>query len=210
MAEAPADLSPGKFAAAFKTLAENLKMRWELHDLRAQAQVALLASKTAHCLYELMLKQADGLLPCEFSLRIGNHPDLESAARRVDLPFHYVSMDQGQDSNEKKVQEILEASRTEIVVLARYMRVLSPGFTARWKERLLNIHHGFPPAFQGAKPYAQAQDKGRRRSSAPRPTCRRPKSWTPGPVIGQDVIRHLGPQLRPRRGGSGQRRGAKE
>ena len=76
VAEAPADLSPAKFAAAFKPLAENLKMRWELHDLAHRPKVALLASKTAHCLYELLLKQADGLLSCEFSCVISNHPDL--------------------------------------------------------------------------------------------------------------------------------------
>ena len=93
---------------------------------------------------------------------------------------------QGQDAHEKKVQEILEASRSEIVVLARYMRVLSPGFTARWKERLLNIHHGFLPAFQGAKPYAQAWEKGVKMVGATAHFAT--AELDAGPIVAQDVI----------------------
>jgi formyltetrahydrofolate deformylase len=187
VAEAPKDLSPEKFLAAFQGLAETLAMRWELHDTARRPKVAVLASQTAHCLYELLLKHADGHLPCEFTCVISNHPDLENVARHFDLPFHHVPCEKGQqEAHEARVQELLENSGTEFVVLARYMRVLTPVFVKRWQDHLLNIHHGFLPAFQGSKPYAQAWEKGVKIIGATAHFAT--AELDSGPIVAQDVI----------------------
>jgi formyltetrahydrofolate deformylase len=173
----------------FESTAAKLSMRFELHDLAKRPKVAILVSKTAHCLYELLLKHEDGHLPCEFSSVIGNHSDLESVASHFKLPFHHVpvaSGAEGQAQHEAKIQEILSASGVELVVLARYMRVLTPSFVKQWDSRVLNIHHGFLPAFSGARPYAQAWDKGVKIIGATAHFAT--AELDAGPIVAQDVL----------------------
>ena len=141
-------------------LALRCSMEWELHSCLRSPRVALFGSKTDHCIYELLLGQRDGDLDCDFSCLISNHGLLESVAKQFGLPFYLVHAEQPKAKQEQDFRDILAETRTDAIVLARYMQVLSPAFTREWNNRLINIHHGFLPAFKGAKPYHQAWAKG--------------------------------------------------
>lgn len=141
-------------------LAERYTMTWQLYDANRKPRVALFGSKTDHCLYELLLGQRDGDLNCEFTCLVANHAILEPVARQFNIPFFLVSSQQSKESQEERFREILFSSQSEALVLARYMQVLSPQFTSEWAYKIINIHHGFLPAFKGAKPYHQAWAKG--------------------------------------------------
>ena len=143
-----------------ETLAVQRSMRWELHNASRKVRVALFGSKTDHCLYELLLGQRDGDLACEFSCIISNHAVLEPVARQFNIPFFLVPSNQSKPEQENRFREILAGSQTEAIVMARYMQILSPEFTKEWAHKVINIHHGFLPAFKGAKPYHQAWTKG--------------------------------------------------
>ncbi|HXB96874.1 MAG TPA: formyltetrahydrofolate deformylase [bacterium] len=168
-------------------LALSFGMRLRVYQAGRRPRVAILASRTAHCLYELMLKHADGHLACDFVGVASNHPDLELVARHFGVPFVHLPHRGDQAAHEAQVQAQLLAWDAELVVLARYMRVLSPDFTGQWSERLLNIHHGFLPAFSGARPYHQAWDKGVKMVGATAHFAT--AELDAGPIIAQDVLR---------------------
>jgi formyltetrahydrofolate deformylase len=144
----------------FSKMESEKSMQWDLRDAKHKTKLALFGSTTNHCVYELLLSHRDGVLPCEFTCIISNHTVLEPIARAFNLPFFLVPSDAPKPEQEKKFNEILHASQTEGIVLARYMQILSEEFTETWKYRIINIHHGFLPAFKGAKPYHQAWAKG--------------------------------------------------
>lgn len=175
------------FRSGFSLMAERLSMTWELSSKDKKRRVALLVSKTSHCLYELLIKHRDGELDCEFPVIISNHGDLESIADQFGIPFKRVDTAKGKAEYEEDVQAILEAHSIDLVVLARYMQILSGDFTARWKERIINIHHGFLPAFKGAKPYHQAWFKGVKLIGATAHFAN--EDLDQGPIISQDVLR---------------------
>jgi formyltetrahydrofolate deformylase len=185
------DSAPGSFEAAFgKTfapLAAGYSMDWKLYSKAKKLRVAILVSKTSHCLYELLIKRRDGELDCDFPIVIGNHPDLGAIAAQFGVPFRVVDSGKGREACESDLQAILEENDIDFVVLARYMQILSPEFTARWKERIINIHHGFLPAFKGAKPYHQAWHKGVKLIGATAHFVT--EDLDQGPIISQDVMR---------------------
>lgn len=141
-------------------LAKRYNMVWELIEKDFPKRIALFGSKTDHCLYELLLNQRDGDLFCIFTCLISNHAVLEPIARQFNIPFFFISSDQSKMYQEEKFRSILSDTQSEAIVLARYMQILSGDFTREWKNKIINIHHGFLPAFQGAKPYHQAWVKG--------------------------------------------------
>ncbi|MDR3001988.1 MAG: formyltetrahydrofolate deformylase [Fibromonadaceae bacterium] len=149
-----------KIKEHFSNMEKEKSMQWSLHNAKHKTRLALFGSTTNHCVYELLLSHKDGVLPCEFTCLISNHTVLEPIARAFDLPFFLVPSDIPKPEQEKRFNEILHASQTEGMVLARYMQILSKEFTETWKHRIINIHHGFLPAFKGAKPYHQAWAKG--------------------------------------------------
>ncbi|MDR1811971.1 MAG: formyltetrahydrofolate deformylase [Candidatus Fibromonas sp.] len=149
-----------KIKEHFSRMENEKSMEWQLHDAGHKAKLALFGSTTDHCFYELLLSHRDGALPCEWTCIISNHTVLEPLARAFNLPFFLVPSDIPKPEQDKKFNEILRASQTEGIVLARYMQILSREFTEAWKYRIINIHHGFLPAFKGAKPYHQAWAKG--------------------------------------------------
>lgn len=157
--DVPVD-SLGSIRTELEHLAERFTMTWQLYDAHRKPRVALFGSKTDHCLYELLLGQRDGDLNCEFTCLVANHAILEPVARQFNIPFFLVSSQQSKESQEERFREILFSSQSEALVLARYMQVLSPQFTSEWAYKIINIHHGFLPAFKGAKPYHQAWAKG--------------------------------------------------
>ena len=183
--EAPA--SREAMEAALAPLAQGHAMRIRVHDALRRPRVAILASRTAHCLYELLLKHADGHLACDFVGVASNHPDLELVARHFKVPFVHLPHSGDPAAHEAALEAQLRGWDAELVVLARYMRVLSAEFTGRWEERVLNIHHGFLPAFSGAKPYHQAWDKGVKMVGATAHFAT--AELDAGPIIAQDVLR---------------------
>jgi len=157
--ECESDAIP-KIKDHFSKMEKEKSMQWQLYDAEHKTRLALFGSNTDHCLYELLLSRRDGALPCEFTCIISNHAVLEPLARFFNLPFFLVPSTLPKPEQDKKFNEILHASQTEGIVLARYMQIMSKEFTEAWNERIINIHHGFLPAFKGAKPYHQAWAKG--------------------------------------------------
>ncbi len=174
------------FEIAFKAIAERFQMDWKLHDKARRTRVAILVSKTSHCLYELLLKHQDGELDCDFPVIIANHPDLAAVATQFHIPFFQVDPEKGKLAYEADVQRILEDWKIDTVVLARYMQILSPEFTRRWAFQVINIHHGFLPAFMGAKPYHQAWHRGVKIIGATAHFAN--ENLDQGPIISQDTI----------------------
>ena len=159
LVECESDAIP-KIKEHFSKMETEKSMKWQLHNAEHKTKLALFGSTTDHCFYELLLSHRDGALPCEWTCIISNHTVLEPLARAFNLPFFLVPSDILKAEQDKKFNEILRASQTEGIVLARYMQILSKEFTETWKYKIINIHHGFLPAFKGAKPYHQAWTKG--------------------------------------------------
>lgn len=178
---------PEAFKAAFRPLAERYSMAWELADRSKRRRVAILVSKTSHCLYEILLKHEDGELECDIPVIVSNHPDLAAVATSFHVPFFQVDPAKGKAAYEADLQRILEEYRVDLVVMARYMQILSREFTTAWSYRVINIHHGFLPAFMGAKPYHQAWYKGVKMIGATAHFAN--EDLDQGPIIAQDTMR---------------------
>ena len=170
-----------------ETIAPHLQLNWKLFDTSKTERVAIFVSKTDHCLYDLLLKRRDGDLPCEFSCIVGNHPDLGPVGGSFGVPFYYVPSNPDKTIPENRFREIIEETKTDTIVLARYMQILTAQFTEEFKYRIINIHHGFLPAFKGAKPYHQAWHKGVKIIGATAHFAT--EDLDQGPIICQDIQR---------------------
>jgi len=176
-----------RFNAGFSKVGDKFKMDWKFFNNSRKKRVAVLVSKTSHCLYEILLKHADGELDCDIPVIISNHPDLAHIATSFHIPFFQVDVAKGKAAYEKDLDDILHQYDIDLVVLARYMQVMSGDFCARWDTKVINIHHGFLPAFKGAKPYHQAWQKGVKIIGATGHFAT--EDLDQGPIIFQDVIR---------------------
>ena len=134
--------------------------------------MAILVSKTNHCLWELLLKHQDGELVCDIPAVISNHSVNELVTHQFGIPFYQVDYTESREKAEARMMAILQEHDIDFIVLARFMQILSPDFVKYWKNRVINIHHGFLPAFQGAKPYHQAWYKGSENYRCYSPFCR--------------------------------------
>ncbi|WP_233077902.1 formyltetrahydrofolate deformylase [Rheinheimera soli] len=124
-------------------------------------KVVILVTKEAHCLGDILMKVYDGSLKLDIAAVVGNHPDLQSLAEKFDIPYHFVShINLSREQHEAALQQAIDPYQADYLVLAKFMRVLSPAFVAHYKERIINIHHSFLPAFIGANPYHQAHKRG--------------------------------------------------
>ena len=181
-------LSRAEIDAAMRALAARFDLQWELTYSDIRPRVAVFASKAPHCLYDLLLAHQLGELRGELALVISNHQLLQPVAGHFGVPFEHVPVDPGDRAAAEATQEkLLADSGVDLVVLARYMQILSPGFVARWPSRIINIHHSFLPAFVGAKPYHQAKARGVKVIGA---TAHYVTSeLDQGPIIEQDVCR---------------------
>jgi formyltetrahydrofolate deformylase len=148
-----------RFGEAFGSLAERFAMKWRLARSTARPRLALLVSKYDHCLADLLYRWRCGELRCEVALVISNHADAEPLAAFHQVPFHHIPVPDKPQA-ETAALALLQKERVELVVLARYMQVLSARFVAEYRERIINVHHSFLPAFVGAKPYHQAYERG--------------------------------------------------
>jgi len=176
-----------EFAKNFEVLAKKFNMKWNVHSYDKKQRMAVMVSKTSHCLYEVLLKHQDGFLHCDIPIIISNHPDLCKIATEFKIPFFQVDTEKGKQAYEADVQRLLEQYNIDIVCLARYMQILSPEFTRKWENKIINIHHGFLPAFKGAKPYHQAWHKGVKIIGATAHFAN--EDLDQGPIIFQDVKR---------------------
>ncbi len=171
-----------------EVLARGFGLEWELNFELDRDRVAIFCSKQPHCLYDLLLRQRLGELAGDIVLVISNHPDARPAAEYFGLPFVVVPVaPEAKEQAEARQQEILTEYGIHLVVLARYMQILSPAFVERWAGRVINIHHSFLPAFAGARPYHQAQARGVKLIGATAHYAT--ADLDEGPIIEQDVTR---------------------
>ena len=152
-------LGTGGIEHRLRELAERFGMTWRVSYGERPKRVAILASRQEHCLYDLLLRHRAGELPCEIAMVISNHPDAAPIAQHFGVPFHHLPVTPAtKDRQETDMVRLLEG--IDLVVLARYMQILSPAFVRCFPARIINIHHSFLPAFVGANPYRQAHERG--------------------------------------------------
>jgi formyltetrahydrofolate deformylase len=182
------DLRRDELEAAFAPVADRFAMRWTVGWSDDVPRVGLLASREAHCVHDLLHRWREGELNVDIGVLVSNHPDHEDAADWFDVEFHHLPIVDGDKAGqETRVREVLRRHRVELVVLARYMQILSPDFCDEWPHRIINIHHSFLPSFQGARPYHQAHERGVKLIGV---TAHYATAvLDDGPIIDQDVIR---------------------
>ena len=179
---------PEQFAARFEPVARPRRIEWSLHRSGQRLRMAVLVSKQAHCLYDILARHESGEWPVEIALVLSNHDDHRGLVERHGLPFHHVPVTAATKA-EAEAQQIalLKNARADFVVLARYMQILSPEFVRAFPMRIINIHHSFLPAFAGASPYRAAHDRGVKIVGATAHFVT--EKLDEGPIIEQDVIR---------------------
>jgi formyltetrahydrofolate deformylase len=163
-----------------------------LHDAHAKPRVMLMVSKIGHCLNDLLFRYKSGLLPVEIPAIVSNHMDFYQLAASYNIPFHHLPLAAGAGEAAKLAQEarivdLMQTHQIDLVVLARYMQILSPGLCEALKGKAINIHHSFLPSFKGAKPYAQAHQRGVKLIGATAHFVT--GDLDEGPIIEQDVER---------------------
>ncbi|MEM9290162.1 MAG: formyltetrahydrofolate deformylase [Acidobacteriota bacterium] len=167
---------------------EPLEAQVAVHYSDRRQRVALLVTKASHCLYDLMLRQKEGDLDCDIPLILSNHPHLEEVAEQFRIPYFCLPVSrETKAQQEEEVRRLLRQHHIDLVVLARYMQVLTADFVDAWAGRIINIHHAFLPAFQGARPYRQAYERGVKMIGATAHYVT--ADLDEGPIIEQDVER---------------------
>jgi formyltetrahydrofolate deformylase len=176
------------FEAAIAEVAGRFSMQYRIAYGDEPRRVAILVSKFDHCFHDLLLRHRSGELACTIPVIISNHPDLEPASRAYGIPYHYIPAPGGDKAaQEAAIVALLEQERIDLVVLARYMQILSSDFCGRYPGRMINIHHSFLPAFVGGKPYHQAFERGVKIIGATAHYVT--QDLDQGPIIDQDVTR---------------------
>ena len=181
-------LARGEVARAFQPLADAIEMSWDLRFSDEPIRMVIFVSRHDHCLTDLLHRHAVGELRSEVVAIVSNHPDLQPIAERYRIPFHVFPVTPEKKlAQEEQELTLLRSLRVDLVVLARYMQVLTPDFLSHYPSRIINIHHSFLPAFSGARPYAQAYARGVKLIGATSHYV------TPvvddGPIIEQDTVR---------------------
>ena len=172
----------------FADFAAPLKIKWEIHYSDVMQRVAILVTKASHCLFDLLIRKKEGELQCDIPLIMSNHPDLRDIAEDFGVPYHWLPVNsETRLHQESQIRRLLGQNGISLVVLARYMQVLSNEFVEDYAGRIINIHHGFLPAFQGANPYAQAYERGVKMIGATAHYAT--VDLDEGPIIEQDVER---------------------
>ena len=163
-------------------------MDWQLHDARRRARLLVLVSKQGHCLNDLLFRAHSGHLRVDIAAVASNHPDFATLAGSYGVPFHHLPVDAANRAQqERQLLDLVERERIDLVVLARYMQILSPQLCQALAGRAINIHHSFLPSFKGAQPYHQAHARGVKIIGA---TAHYVTSdLDEGPIIEQDVAR---------------------
>ena len=176
------------FERAFAELARGLKLRWRMQLSARRMKVAMMVSCYQHCLADLLHRQQTGELHCDIPLILSNHRDAEKLAAFHGIPFYAIPVTQENRAQAEAEQiRLIGEHACDLIVLARYMQVLSPGFVARFPQRIINVHHSFLPAFTGARPYHAAFSRGVKIIGATSHYVT--DVLDEGPIIDQDVMR---------------------
>ncbi|MGD8608567.1 MAG: formyltetrahydrofolate deformylase [Myxococcales bacterium] len=173
---------------AIAEVANRFSMSWHISDGTQRYRTAIFVSKYDHCLYDLLLRQRAGELSTEIPLIISNHPDLRPVAEQFEIPFHHLPITkETKPDQEHEALALLAKERIDLVVLARYMQILSDDFLRAFEGQVINIHHSFLPAFMGSKPYHRAFQRGVKLIGATAHYAT--ADLDEGPIIEQDVVR---------------------
>jgi formyltetrahydrofolate deformylase len=176
------------FRREFGELAASLNMRWRLEYASRKPRVALFVSQYLHCIADLLQRHQSGELKCEIPVIIGNHPDAAALAGFYGIPFHLIEVTrENKQAAEAQQMALIEEHGVDLIVLARYMQILSPEFCRRYPLRVINVHHSFLPAFVGARPYHAAFARGVKLIGSTSHYVT--EVLDDGPIIEQDVTR---------------------
>ena len=182
------NLAENDFEPAFVPIAAKFSMHWQLKMSERKTRVAIMVSQYDHCLADLLHRHKSGELACEIPLIISNHRDTEALVKFYGIDFHHVAVSKDNKAEAEGVQFKLFADyNIDLIVLARYMQILSPDFVARYPQKIINIHHSFLPAFIGARPYHRAFERGVKLIGATAHYVT--EVLDEGPIIEQDIDR---------------------
>ncbi len=174
--------------ADFNTLSAQFEMQWQIHDAQRKARLLILVSKQGHCLNDLLFRMHSKQLHADIIGIVSNHPDFSGLAESFKVPFHYLPVTPDTKAQqEAQILEIARLERIDLVVLARYMQILSPELCKALQGRAINIHHSFLPSFKGARPYYQAHARGVKIIGATAHYVTH--DLDEGPIIEQDIER---------------------
>ena len=180
--------APTTLRDALQAAASDLSLRWSLAENGRRMPTVILVSKLGHCLNDLLFRTRAGMLPIDIRAIISNHEDFRPQVEAQGIPFHHVPVSAAtREAAEARQLEIIESSDAELVVLARYMQILSDNLCRQLQGRAINIHHSFLPSFKGARPYYQAHDRGVKIIGATAHYVT--AELDEGPIIEQDVER---------------------
>jgi len=178
----------GRLKEAFRPLGQDLRADWSIYFSSERPRIAVMVSKLFHCLYDLLAKWKEGRLRCEIPLIIGDKPDAKDVAGMFGVPFYHIPVDPSRrEEGEEKQIELLKRENVELVVLARYGKVLSPRFVGEFRNRIISVHPSFLPAFPGKDPFTQAYRRGVKLIGATVHFVT--EEIDEGPIIYQDVAR---------------------
>lgn len=182
------NIAISRLRSEFFDVGKLFDMTWQLHDFGSKPRLMIMVSRAGHCLNDLLFKYSTGMLEVEIPLIVSNHKEFCRLAASYDIPFHHLPITaETKLSQEAKLIELVEQERIDLIVLARYMQVLSDGLCQRMSGRVINIHHSFLPSFKGARPYHQAQARGVKLIGATAHYVT--ADLDEGPIIEQDVLR---------------------
>ncbi len=182
------DLKVSEFDSAFSPVAQTFDMQWQLKESQRKTKMAIMVSQYDHCLVDLLHRHHHGELACEIPLIISNHETCKALADYYGIAFHYLPMTKETKAEVEAQQfKLFESHGIDLIVLARYMQILSPDFVSRYSQQIINIHHSFLPAFIGAKPYHRAFERGVKLIGATAHYVT--KDLDEGPIIEQDIAR---------------------
>lgn len=182
------DISLAEMRECFAPVGQKFNMRWKLADNSVRPRLGILVSQYPHCLADLLYRHENGELPCDIPLIISNHLDTQRLAAFYGIPFVHLPVNRENKAEvEKKQIALLREHGCDVIVLARYMQILSSGFVAEFPNRVINIHHSFLPAFIGARPYHQAFERGVKLIGATSHYVT--EVLDDGPIIEQAVVR---------------------
>ena len=158
------ELNLQKIQELFKEIGDSFQMDWELFDAASKPKVLIMVSKLGHCLNDLLFRTHSGYLPIEIAGIVSNHQEFQNLAAGYKIPFHYMPLssanDERKNEQEEQLLKLIDQEKIDLVVLARYMQILSPKVCQKLSGKAINIHHSFLPSFKGAKPYWQAHQRG--------------------------------------------------
>lgn len=181
-------LAPDSFEQHFSEIATRFNMEWQLKLSQKPLRVAIMVSQYDHCLADLLHRHKNGELACDIPLIISNHRDTEPLAKFYGVDFHYVAVNKDNKVEAESQQfDLFAQYEIDLIVLARYMQILSPNFVSRYPKQIINIHHSFLPAFIGARPYHRAFERGVKLIGATGHYVT--EVLDEGPIIEQDIDR---------------------